>query len=191
MKRIVILGSGNGSNAENIYNYFRGSKKISVVCFCTNNKQAYIARRAKKIGLPCFFVTKEDFSNVSSPNSLFKRLKFDYLVLAGFLIKVPRNIVSLYPNKIFNIHPSLLPKHGGRGMYGEYVHRAVIKNKETKSGITIHYVNNDYDKGKIIFQKSVSVKKGETAKELKEKIHKLELEFYPKIIESVILKKCQ
>jgi phosphoribosylglycinamide formyltransferase-1 len=191
MKRIAVLGSGNGSNAENIYRYFQGSKKISVVCFYTNNKAAYIVKRAEKIGIPCFFLTKELLSDADRAKALFKRLNVDYLVLAGFLIKIPRGIISLYPNKILNIHPSLLPKYGGKGMYGDNVHKAVLKNKEANSGITVHYVNNDYDKGEVVFQKSVSLKKHETKKSLKEKVHALELEFFPKIIEMIILKKCQ
>mgnify|MGYP001496689038 CR=1 FL=1 len=191
MKRIAVLGSGNGSNAENIYRYFQGSKKISVICFCTNNKEAYIATRAEKIGIPCFFVPKEFFSDTTRVKALFKRLKVDYLILAGFLIKIPRSIVSFYPNKIINIHPSLLPKYGGKGMYGDNVHKAVLKNKDTNSGITIHYVNNDYDRGEVVFQKSVSLEKQETKTSLKEKVHALELKFFPKIIEMIILKKCQ
>ena len=189
--RIAVLGSGNGSNAENIYTFFKSSKYISVVCFVSNNKSSYITIRAKKIGLPCFILTKKTLSNISDLESFFYNLKVDWLILAGFLIKIPQNIVSLYPNKILNLHPSLLPKYGGKGMYGDNVHKAVLKNGEKESGITIHYVNSEYDKGKILFQESISITKDETAKSLKEKINALELKFYPRIIESVIIEKCQ
>ena len=181
MKRIAVLGSGNGSNAENIYRYFQGSKKISVICFCTNNKEAYIATRAEKIGIPCFFVPKEFFSDTTRVKALFKRLKVDYLILAGFLIKIPRSIVSFYPNKIINIHPSLLPKYKGLN-----THERAIKNKDKFAGCSVHYVTEKLDSGKIIMQKKIKITNGDNSYSLAKKVLKQEHKIYPASIIKIL-----
>ena len=186
MKTVAIFGSGNGSNAENIYNYFLNSSDVKIVFFCTNNKNAFIVNRAEKLGVPIIFTNKDHLGKISGIQKELKNYNVDYIVLAGFLLKIPSNIISLYPKKIINIHPSLLPKYGGKGMYGLNVHAAVLKNKELESGITIHFVNEYYDEGEIILQKKCFIYKEETINSLDKKIRFLELSFFPKTIEKII-----
>ena len=186
MKRIVIFASGSGTNAENIIRYFKNSNLISVVQVLTNKKDAKVLERAKRLEVSSLVFNRDDFYN---SEELLDNLKLnaDYIILAGFLWKIPTNIIEAFPNKIINIHPALLPKYGGKGMYGKHVHKAVVKNKEKESGITIHYVNENYDEGTIIFQKSFEVLVCNTANDVAAKIHILEQENFPKIIEQVIL----
>ena len=186
MKRIVIFASGSGTNAENIIRYFKNSNLISVVQVLTNKKDAKVLERAKRLKVSSLVFNRDDFYN---SEELLDNLKLnaDYIILAGFLWKIPTNIIEAFPNKIINIHPALLPKYGGKGMYGMHVHNAVVKNKEKESGITIHYVNENYDEGTIIFQKSFEVLVCDTAVDVAAKIHILEQENFPKIIEQVIL----
>ena len=187
MKKLAIFGSGEGSNAENIYNYFLGSTNVKVVFICTNNKSAFIVNRAKKLNLPIVYTTKNDLANFYDLHKTLKDYAVDYIVLAGFLLKIPLKMVASYPKKIINIHPSLLPKYGGKGMYGDNVHRAVLKNKDVKSGITIHFVNQNYDEGEIIFQKKCVVSTNETVESLKKKIGALEFKYFTSIIEKILL----
>ena len=187
MKKLAIFGSGTGGNAENICNYFTNSSDIEVVFVCTNNKTAFIVRRAEKLNIPIVYTTKDDLISFSKLHKTLKDYGVDYIVLAGFLLKIPFEMVDSYPKKIINIHPSLLPKYGGRGMYGNNVHRAVLENKEIESGITIHFVNKNYDEGEVILQKKCDVSIHETIESLEKKIHNLEFEYFPKTIEKILL----
>ena len=186
MKKIAIFASGNGTNAENICNYFINNKNIGVVLLATNKKTAFVVERVKNFNIPVFSFTKEELNNTGVVQKKLLECSIDLIVLSGFLLKVPENIVSLFPNKIINIHPSLLPKFGGRGMYGENVCRSVIDAKEVQSGITIHYVNNNYDEGNVIFQEKFPLVKNESLESLLEKIRVLEMRFFPVVVEGVI-----
>ena len=186
---ILIFASGNGSNAENIITYFK-KKAIDINwMIITNNKNAGVIKRSIKMGVPYSVFNKKDFYE----NIFLKKISLinpKLIILAGFLLKVPENLIKKFDNKIINIHPSLLPKYGGKGMYGMHVHKEVIKNKEEQSGISIHYVNNQYDDGKIIFQKSTKITYPFTAEELAKKIHELEMKYFPEVIEKLIDTKC-
>ena len=185
MKSIVILASGSGSNAENIIRHFQANSKARVSLVLSNKKEARVLDRAKHLGVGAmsFNRTAMDEGVVTQ---LLETLNPDLIVLAGYLWKVPEPITRSFKNRIINIHPALLPHYGGKGMYGMHVHEAVIKNKETKSGITIHYVNEHYDEGAIVFQASTSIAKDDTPETLAAKIHQLEYEHFPKIIEKLI-----
>lgn len=185
MSVIAILASGSGSNAENIVNYFKDNQRVKIALFATENPKALVIERAKKLGVNCVVFSMDSFKNGDFINVL-NSYKVDFIVLAGFLKLVPEYLIDAYPNKIVNIHPALLPKYGGKGMYGNKVHEAVIAKNETESGITIHYVNNSYDEGGIIFQAKCSIDKNDTPETLAQKVHKLEYEHYPKIIESIL-----
>ena len=187
MKKLAIFGSGSGGNAENICDYFASSSDVEVVFICTNNKNAFIVKRAEKLNIPIVYTTKEDLANFNTLDKTLKEYSVDYIILAGFLLKIPSAMVRSYPKKIINIHPSLLPKYGGKGMYGGNVHKAVLKNKELESGITIHFVNQNYDEGEVILQKACAVSDFETVKSLEEKIRKLEFSYFPKTIEKILL----
>ena len=186
MKRIVIFASGSGTNAENIIRYFKNSNLISVVQVYSNKKDAKVLKRAKQLEVSCLSFDRDEFYNSDNILNLLISTT-DYIILAGFLWKIPTSIIEAFPNKIINIHPALLPKYGGKGMYGMHVHNAVVKNNEKESGITIHYVNDNYDEGAIIFQKSFEVLVCDTAEDVAKKIHILEQENFPKVIEKVIL----
>jgi len=187
VKKLAIFGSGSGGNAENICDYFANSSDIEVVFICTNNKAAFIVKRAEKLNIPIIYTTKDDLTNFNNLRKILSEYNVDYIILAGFLLKLPSKMVNSYPKKIINIHPSLLPKYGGKGMYGSNVHRAVLKNKEPESGITIHFVNQNYDEGEVILQKMCSVSVFETVKSLEEKIRDLEFEYFAKTIEKILL----
>jgi len=191
MKRIAVFGSGSGSNIENICSYFEKSNTINVVLVCTNNRKSLIVTRAKKFGVPIYYTTKKELSEFSQLQSSLKVLGVDYIILAGFLLKIPEKMVNYYKKRIINIHPSLLPKYGGKGMYGANVHKAVLKNNERESGITIHFVNKFYDQGEVILQKKCVVSKNETVNSLEKKIKYLEGAFFPKTIEKTIINPCQ
>lgn len=186
MKKLAIFGSGVGSNAENICDYFKNSSDIEVVLMCTNNKDAFIVNRAKKLNIPLVFTSKTDLLKFDDLAKTLKNYDVDYIILAGFLLKIPSKMISTYPNKIINLHPSLLPKYGGKGMYGSNVHKAVLENKETQTGISIHFVNQNYDEGKIIFQESFSLSPDENLASLTAKIHELEQSLFPKVIEKTL-----
>ena len=188
MTRIVILASGSGSNAENIIKYFNNNNLISVVKILCNKKNAKVFERANRLKVRSLYFNREDLYETDVIVDLLKQ-EADYIILAGFLWKIPSKIIEAFPNRIINIHPALLPKYGGKGMYGMHVHNAVISNKECETGITIHYVNENYDEGTIIFQERFSVLSSYSAEDVAEKIHELEYEYFPKIIEKVILER--
>ena len=183
MKKIVVFASGSGSNAERIATYFseKGSAQVSLI-LC-NNLQAGVLERAKRLDIPSLVFNRQAFYKTNVVLDVLKTQQPELIVLAGFLWKVPENLITAYPNRILNIHPSLLPKYGGKGMYGDRVHQAVVANGETESGITIHYVNEHYDEGNILFQAKTQVSPTDTADSLAEKIHLLEYEHFPKVIE--------
>ncbi len=185
MKRIVIFASGSGTNAENIIKYFNESATVTVVHVLTNKQHAKVLDRAKKLKVKSLHFNKKDFAEDDTILAFLKK-EADFIILAGFLWRVPRKIVAAFPNRIINIHPALLPKYGGKGMYGMNIHEAIVINKETETGITIHYVNENYDEGAIIFQKKVGVAPNDTKEMIAAKIHELEYEYFPKIIEQVI-----
>ena len=186
---ILIFASGNGSNAENIITYFQ-NKAIDINwMIITNNSNAGVIQRSIKMGIPFLVFDKKDFYE----NMFLKKISLinpKLIILAGFLLKIPENLIKKFNNKIINIHPSLLPKYGGKGMYGMNVHSEVIKNREAESGISIHYVNNQYDEGKIIFQKSTKIIYPSNAENLSKKIHELEMKYFPEIIEKLINSEC-
>lgn len=186
MLRVAIFASGSGSNAENIVLYFkeRGICEIDVIV--SNKPDAYVHERAKKLGVESITFSKNDFSEGDKVLQYLKSHQIDFIVLAGFLLKVPQNLIEAYPDKIINIHPALLPKFGGKGMYGDNVHKAVVEAGEKESGITIHYINENYDEGGIIFQAKCDVLPGDTYEDVADKVHKLEYEHFPKIIESIL-----
>ncbi|ASB49622.1 phosphoribosylglycinamide formyltransferase [Alkalitalea saponilacus] len=186
MKNIIILASGSGTNAENIIKYFNNSTTAKVTWLLSNKEDAYAITRAKNLNINTLTFTKEEFSNLDKVLHFLIEKQPDLIVLAGFLLLVPSKIVRAFPNRIVNIHPALLPAYGGKGMYGEHVHKAVIENKENKSGITIHFVNENYDEGDIIFQASCSISKNDTPESLAEKIHELEHAHFPKVIEGLL-----
>ena len=186
MKKIAVFASGNGTNAENICNYFINNKSVGVVLLATNKKDSFVVKRIKKFNIPVFCFSREELNNTCLVQKKLSRYSVDLIVLSGFLLKIPKGITSLFPNKIINIHPSLLPKFGGKGMYGKNVHKSVVDAKEKQSGITIHYVNNNYDEGNIIFQEKFSLAKNETSESLSKKIKVLEMRCFPVIIEKVI-----
>jgi phosphoribosylglycinamide formyltransferase-1 len=186
LKKLAIFASGSGSNAENICNYFENHSGITVVLICTNKRDAFIVKRAKKLNIPVTFITKTELNNFDSLHKTLQNIKVDFIILAGFLLKLPTVMVGKYQNRILNIHPSLLPKYGGKGMYGSNVHKAVLENKETESGISIHFVNQNYDKGELVLQKKCSVSENETLETLTAKIHQLEQKYFPLTIEKAL-----
>lgn len=184
MKRILLFASGSGSNAENIIDYFWKRPKLSVQFeIYTNNENAGVVDRARRLQIPCGLITKEQFND---PELVNKLGEVDLIVLAGFLWLIPDFMVKNYPDKIINIHPALLPAYGGKGMYGDKVHEAIIENKEEQSGITIHYVNEKYDEGKILLQARCPINTEETAETLAKKVHELEYTYYPIVVEQLI-----
>lgn len=186
MKKIAILASGSGTNAENIIRYFSGNGGIKVDSVWSNRKNAYVLERAKNRGVDCGYFTKEDFKESDTFLNELKSRNIDLIVLAGFLLLIPPLFIKEFP--IINIHPALLPSYGGKGMYGHYVHDAVLKNKDNESGITIHLVNEEYDKGECLFQAKCPVLPSDSPESLAERIHKLEYEHFPKVIEEYLVK---
>ena len=185
-KKLAIFASGSGSNAENICNYFANSSDIEVVLMCTNKRDAYIVKRAEKLDIPVIFISKSELNNFDDLHKKLQSAKVDIIILAGFLLKLPAIMIEYYPNRILNIHPSLLPKYGGKGMYGNKVHKAVLENKETESGISIHFVNQNYDEGEVILQEKCVISEDETLETLTEKIHQLEHNYLPIAIEKTL-----
>lgn len=185
-KRIVIFASGSGTNAENIIKYFQRTQFAEVVLVLSNNKDAIVLERAKNLDVSPISFTKEELFSEEGVLKILKESKADLIVLAGFLLKFPEIILKVFPNRVINVHPALLPKYGGKGMYGNFVHEAVLKNKETETGITIHYVNENYDEGAIISQKKISLSESDTGQTIAQKVHKLEYEWFPKIIEEIL-----
>jgi phosphoribosylglycinamide formyltransferase-1 len=185
MKKIVIFASGSGTNAENIVLYFNKSVEAKVIYIFSNNANAKVLERAKNLNIPTEVFSKEEFNGDKVLQKL-NSIQPDLIILAGFLLKFPQNCVAAFPDKIINIHPALLPKYGGKGMYGMNVHRAVVENNESETGITIHYVNENYDEGNIIFQKSVPLSGNETPEEVAAKVYELEQKWFPQVIEKLI-----
>lgn len=186
MKKIIIFASGSGTNAQNIIEYFNKSveKKVSLVF--SNKKDAKVLDRAEKLGVDTVVFTREDLYQNNKVIEMLENEQPDLIVLAGFLWLIPPSIIKKFPNKIVNIHPALLPKYGGKGMYGMHVHKAVLDNREAESGITIHFVNEEYDAGDIIFQATCPVEEGDTPDLIAQRIHSLEHENFPKVIEKVL-----
>lgn len=184
IKRIAIFASGNGSNAENICSYFKRSEDIQVSVILTNNSESGVVDRCRKLDIPLISFSKNELELKILLKLL--DLHIDYIVLAGFLLKIPLSIIQAYPDRIINLHPALLPKFGGKGMYGIHVHNAVIKAGESESGITIHCVSEEYDKGEILAQFRTPVDKTESPEELQTRIHELEYKYFPVVIESFI-----
>ncbi|RNC88064.1 MAG: phosphoribosylglycinamide formyltransferase [Winogradskyella sp.] len=186
MKRIVIFASGSGSNAENLIRFFQNSDLGSVTQVLTNNPHAKVLDRCKRLDIPAFSFNRQAFSKSENVLNLLKIAQPDLIVLAGFLWKFPEFILKEFENKVINIHPALLPKYGGKGMYGMHVHNAVVENKESETGITIHYVNENYDEGAIIFQAKCSILPSDSAEDVASKIHQLEFEHFPKVVEKLL-----
>jgi phosphoribosylglycinamide formyltransferase-1 len=186
MRNIAILASGSGTNAENIIKYFSTQNSAKVSLVLSNNRHATVLKRAEALNVRTVFFERKEFYVTGKVLRYLALYKIDFIVLAGFLWLVPENIVEQYAGRIINIHPALLPAFGGKGMYGDAVHKAVIANKDAESGITIHYVNKQYDKGDIIFQARCKVEATDRADTLAEKIHILEYEHYPKVIEKLV-----
>ncbi len=186
-KNIAIFASGKGSNAINIIKHFSDSPSADVQMLLSNRKQAPVIDKAREWNVKTLTFDKENFYNSQEVLNWLEEANIDFIVLAGFLLLVPDYLVNAFESRIINIHPALLPKHGGKGMYGKAVHQAVIRNQETETGITIHYVNKAYDDGKIIAQYRIAINPGkETVDTLAEKVHKLEYRYYPQVIESVV-----
>lgn len=184
--QIAIFSSGSGSNAQKIIEYFEGNPDIKISVLMANKPDAYALERAKKLNIPTWIFNRSDYNSGLVLEELKKR-NIDWIILAGFLWLVPQDLVKNFPNRIINIHPALLPKFGGKGMYGMNVHQAVVSNQEKESGITIHYVNENYDEGNIIFQASCAVAPTDTPEEVAKKVQVLEHEHFPKVIEEIIL----
>ena len=187
MRKIAILASGEGTNAERIIRYFKEKATAQVVLVMVNRKAAGAIRRAQSLGIPVEYVNKAGFES-GEANGVLHRYDAEFVVLAGFLLKIPDDILHDYPDRIVNIHPSLLPKHGGKGMYGSRVHEEVLADGDKESGITIHYVNEHYDQGTIIFQAKCPVATGDDAHSLAARVHQLEYQYFPEVIERLVTK---
>lgn len=187
-KRIAIFASGSGSNAQKIMEYFKRSDVAEVVLVLTNNPQAYVLQRADNFEIPSHVFNREEFYKTDDVIKLLKNLQVDLIVLAGFLWLVPQSLLKAFPNKIINIHPALLPKYGGKGMYGDHVHEAVLAANEEESGITIHFVNENFDEGEIIHQSRFRIEPGDTLEIIKFKGQQLEHQNFPRVIESLLRK---
>jgi len=186
MKRILIFASGSGTNAENLIKFFQNSDKASVIQVLTNNPHAKVLDRCKLLKVSALSFNKVAFTKTNDVLNILKSSKPDLIVLAGFLWKFPEHILNEFPNKVINIHPALLPKYGGKGMYGMNVHKAIVANNETETGITIHYVNENYDEGATIFQAKCTVESSDSAEDVASKIHELEMEHFPKIVDELL-----
>ena len=185
MKHIAIFASGSGTNAENIIKCFKNSKTVRVSLVLSNNPKALVLERAAALEVKTVIFNK---TQLNDPQWGVENLTdFDLIVLAGFLWKFPEHLLKTYKNKVVNVHPALLPKYGGKGMYGMHVHDAVVKNNESETGVTIHYVNEHYDEGAIVFQAKCAVHKTDSSTEVAAKIHQLEMEHFPKVIQNILL----
>lgn len=186
VKKVIIFVSGNGSNMENIITHFSENPSVKISSVFSNKPNCLALQKAQKHGINSAVFDKESL-NCGQVTRVLTEKNPDLIVLAGFLLKIPEDLVKQFPNKIINVHPALLPKFGGKGMYGKNVHEAVINDGEKESGITIHYVNENYDEGNVIAQFSCSLSEDETIESLQEKIHKLEQENFPKTIEKLLI----
>lgn len=188
MIKIAILASGEGTNAENMIRYFQKKKTAEVIAVFANKRHVGVYQRVEPLGVQVQYVPNADFSDGKALRMLQER-KVDFIVLAGFLFKIPDDILVAYPDRIVNVHPALLPKHGGKGMYGNKVHAAVIADGDLESGITIHYIDGNYDEGKTLFQAKCPVLPDDTPETLAQRVHQLEHTYYPQVVEAVVLGK--
>ena len=186
MRNIAIFASGAGTNARNIIKYFSLNEKIKVSIVVSNNPKAGVHEEAQKLQVPSITLSKNDFISGQPVLNLLNKYQIDFIVLAGFMCKIAENILQSFPNRIINIHPALLPKYGGKGMYGNHVHEAVVAAGEKETGITIHYINENYDEGNIIFQTSCKISQSDTPDTVASKVHALEYKYYPVIIEKLL-----
>ena len=187
-KRIAIFASGSGSNAQKILEHFKKHNDAEVAIVLTNNPEAYVLQRADNFEVPSHIFTRHEFYQTDDVVQLLKNLKVDIIVLAGFLWLIPQRLLQAFPNKIINLHPALLPKYGGKGMYGDNVHKAILEAGETESGITIHFVNENFDEGEIIHQSRFHIEKQDDMEMIKFKGQQLEHHHYPKVIEMILKK---
>lgn len=187
-KRIAIFASGSGSNFQNLTEWFKEKSTANIVLLASNKPKSKSIQKALDLGVNSYVFNKESLTRPSGVLAKLIAEKIDFIVLAGFLLKIPKFIVQAFPNKIINIHPALLPKFGGKGMYGEHVHKAVIESQETESGITIHYINENYDEGDVVLQARCPVRRGDTPETLAEKIQVLEHKHFPVVIDQIIQK---
>lgn len=185
-KNIAIFASGNGTNARSISEYFSGNPEIQIVLILSNNPEAYVLKRAEHLDIPAIVFNREDFYLTGKVQVILRERKIDFLVLAGFLWMIPVDLIHEYPGRIINIHPALLPKYGGKGMYGMHVHETVLASGDKESGISIHLVNEKYDEGPVLFQERCPVKPDDTAETLAQRVHALEYLYYPQVIEKWI-----
>ena len=183
---IALFASGKGTNVENILSCFSGNKKVNILFIATNNLKSGAINHAKSYNIPLLTFKKLDLTNTNKLVDKLNNNRIELMVLAGFLLKIPEEFISQFNGKIINIHPSLLPKYGGKGMYGDHIHKEVLKNKEKETGITFHFVNENYDEGEIISQNKILIDESETIISLKTKINQLELLNYPRIIRSFL-----
>ncbi|MBO4873901.1 MAG: phosphoribosylglycinamide formyltransferase [Bacteroidales bacterium] len=183
--KIALFASGSGTNVENIANYFNGRTSAKPVCVLCNKPDAFVLERAKRLGLDSMTFNRTDFNDGQKIMEYLSKHDIDFIVLAGFLWLVPEYLINKYPGRIVNIHPALLPKFGGKGMYGMHVHEAVKQSGETETGITVHLIDGNYDKGNTVFQAKVSVEPTDSPDDIANKVHKLEYQYYPKVIEEI------
>lgn len=186
MNKIAIFASGSGTNAENIINFFKESKKNEISLVFSNNKNAYVIQRAIIHNINHVIFSRPEFYETKQILDILQNEQIDFIILAGFLWLIPEYLIEAYPDRIINIHPALLPKYGGKGMYGMHVHKAVVENKEPETGITIHYVNKEYDKGNIIFQAKCPVLPEDKPEDVAKKVHELEYAHFPRVIKSIV-----
>jgi phosphoribosylglycinamide formyltransferase 1 len=187
-KHIAIFASGSGSNAQKIMEYFKKHQDAEVTLILTNNPEAYVLQRADNFEIPSHVFDRNEFYHTDTIVNLLKNLQIDIIILAGFLWLIPQNLLKAFPNKIINLHPALLPKFGGKGMYGDKVHSSILEAGETESGITIHFVNENFDEGEIIHQSRFHIDKNDDLEMIKFKGQQLEHLHYPKVIESLLKK---
>lgn len=187
-KRIAIFASGSGSNAQKLMEHFKRSNEIEISLVLTNNAEAYVLQRADNFEIPTHIFDKNEFYKTEEVVDLLKNLEIDFIVLAGFLWLIPKSLIHAYPGRIVNIHPAILPKFGGKGMYGDHVHNAVMAAGEAEGGITIHYVNENYDEGEYIYQARYRIDKNDNLEMVKFKGQQLEHQHYPRIVETIVKK---
>jgi phosphoribosylglycinamide formyltransferase-1 len=187
MNKVALFASGSGTNAENISNYFYENQNVEVSLLISNNPHAGVHSRMSRLGVPSITFSKQNFAEGHLVLEKLAEYAIDWIVLAGFMNKISTEIITAFPNRIINIHPALLPKYGGKGMYGMHVHEAVVAAGEKESGITIHYINENYDEGTVIFQASCPVLPSDTAEEVAAKVHALEYAHYPPVIEQLLI----
>lgn len=188
MKRICILVSGNGTNSENIIRYFQGNGKAEIAFVLSNRPDAYALTRAKNLGVKTYVMSKAEFNDKEKLLGLMAKEHVDFIVLAGFLLLIPEFLIDAYDHKMINIHPALLPKYGGKGMYGHHVHEAVKASGDTETGMTVHWVSREYDAGEIIVQYKTAISPDDTADDIAAKEHELEMKYFPKVIDDIINK---